>query len=118
MNGRYERAEKRGRRGEDLAAWWLRFHGWRILAQRVKTPRGEVDLVAKRGRTLAFVEVKTRKSDAELSIAIDHPRLRRVAAAADLLYPRYAKGAENVRIDVILVAPWRLPHHLVNVWHG
>jgi putative endonuclease len=35
-----------------------------------------------------------------------------------VLYPRYAKGAENVRIDVILVAPWRLPHHLVNVWHG
>lgn len=118
MSGRRENAEKRGRRGETIAAWWLRFQGWHIVGERVKTPRGEVDLIARRGKTLAFIEVKTRKKDADLSLAIDHPRLRRVAAAADLLYPRYAKGAENVRIDVILVAPWQLPHHLVNVWHG
>jgi putative endonuclease len=113
-----ERAETRGRRGETIAAWWLRLHGWGIVGERIRTPRGEVDLIARRGKTLAFVEVKARKSDADLALAIDHPRLRRVAAAADILYPRYAKGAENVRIDVILVAPWRLPHHLVNVWHG
>ncbi len=118
MKTRRENAEKRGRRGETIAAWWLRFQGWHIVGERVKTPRGEVDLIARRGKTLAFIEVKTRKKDTDLSLAIDHPRLRRVAAAADLLYPRYAKGAENVRIDVILVAPWHLPHHLVNVWHG
>ena len=117
MNRR-ENAEKRGRRGETIAAWWLRFQGWHIVGERIKTPRGEVDLIARRGKTLAFIEVKTRRKDADLSLAIDHPRLRRVAAAAHLLYPRYAKGAENVRIDVILVAPWQLPHHLVNVWHG
>ena len=39
-------AEKRGRRAETLAAWWLRLHGWRIVGQRVRNPRGEVDLVA------------------------------------------------------------------------
>jgi putative endonuclease len=111
-------AEKRGRRGEQIAAWWLRLHGWNIVGTRVRTPRGEVDLVARRGRTLAFIEVKMRTKDFDLSLAIDHARLRRVAAAADVLYPRYAKGVENVRLDVILVAPWRLPHHLVNVWHG
>jgi putative endonuclease len=118
MTGQRQHAERRGRRGEDFAALWLRLHGWRIVGQRVKTPRGEVDLIARRGKTLAFIEVKTRRNDTDLSLAIDHPRLRRVAAAADLLYPRYAKGAQNVRIDVILVAPWRMPHHLVNVWHG
>jgi putative endonuclease len=118
MMGKRERAETRGRRGETIAAWWLRLQGWRIVGERVRTARGEVDLIARRGKTLAFIEVKARKSDADLAIAIDHPRLRRVAAAADVLYPRYAQGAENVRIDVILVAPWRLPHHLVNVWHG
>ncbi len=111
-------AEKRGRRGEVVAAWWLRLHGWRIVGKRVRTPRGEVDLIARRGRTLAFIEVKARTKSADLSLAIDHHRLKRVAAAADILYPRYAKGVENVRIDVILVAPWRLPHHLVGVWHG
>jgi putative endonuclease len=118
MTGKRQLAEVRGRRGEHIAAWWLRLQGWRIVGERVRTARGEVDLIARRGKTLAFIEVKARQKDAHLSLAIDHPRLRRVAAAADILYPRYAKGAENVRIDVILVAPWRLPHHLVNVWHG
>ena len=51
-------AERRGRWGETVAAWWLRLHGWRILAFRVKLRVGEVDLVAKRGRTVAFIEVK------------------------------------------------------------
>ena len=118
MSNRREAAEKRGRRGEHIAAWWLRLHGWRIIAERVRTARGEVDLIARRGKTLAFIEVKTRTKGSDLLLAIDGPRLKRVAAAADLLYPRYAKGAENVRIDVILVAPWAWPHHLVNVWHG
>jgi putative endonuclease len=118
MSGKRKQAEKRGRRGEHIVAWWLRLQGWRIVGERVRTPRGEVDLIARRGKTLAFIEVKSRRSGADLSLAIDHPRLRRVAAAADMLFPRYAKGAENVRIDVILVAPWRWPHHLVNVWHG
>jgi putative endonuclease len=113
-----EKAEARGRRGEAIAAWWLRLQGWRIIASRVKTVRGEVDLVAKRGNTLAFVEVKARKNAVELALAIDDYRLRRVAAAADLLYPKYAKAQEDARIDVILVAPWRWPQHLVNVWHG
>jgi putative endonuclease len=118
LNSRREQAEARGRRGETIAAWWLRLHGWRIVGQRLKTPRGEVDLVARRGRTVAFVEVKTRVKEADLATAIDGWRLRRVAAAAEQLLPRYGKGAENMQIDVILVAPWRLPHHLVNVWHG
>lgn len=118
MSNRRELAEKRGRRGELIAAWWLRFQGWHIVGQRLKTPWGEVDLVARRGNMIAFIEVKTRTSDADLATAIDRWRLRRVAAAAEQLLPRYAKGRENMRIDVILVAPWRWPHHLVNVWHG
>jgi putative endonuclease len=117
MTNKREQAEARGRRGEAIAAWWLRLQGWRIVAQRLKTPRGEIDLIARRGKTLAFVEVKTRSKGADLSLAIDEWRLRRVAAAAQMLYPRYAKGAEEARIDVMLVAPWRMPVHLANVWH-
>ena len=118
VTNRRELAEKRGRQGEAIAAWWLRLHGWRIVGQRLKTPRGEVDLIARRGKTIAFIEVKARVKQSDLATAIDGWRLRRVAAAAEQLLPRYAKGAENMRIDVILVAPWRWPHHLVNVWHG
>lgn len=113
-----QRAEHFGRRGEGVAAWWLRLHGWRILAMRARTPRGEVDLVARRGKSVAFVEVKARGSDTDLDLAIDHARLRRVVAAAEYLVPKFAVGADEIRIDVILVAPWRLPRHLVNVWHG
>lgn len=112
------KAENFGRRGEKAAAWWLRLQGWSILATRARTSRGEVDLVARRGRTLAFVEVKARGSEAALDNAIDHARLRRVVAAAELLVPRYARPKDDIRIDVILVAPWRWPRHLVNVWHG
>lgn len=49
-------AEKRGRRGEAIAAWFLRLKGWRIVGARVKTPRGEVDLIARRAKSIAFVE--------------------------------------------------------------
>lgn len=111
-------AERQGRQGERLAAWWLRLHGWRIVGERVRTRRGEVDLIARRGRILAFIEVKTRGNAAALALAIDEYRLRRVAAAAEGLIARYGAGAEEIRIDVMLVRPWRIPVHLKNVWHG
>jgi putative endonuclease len=111
-------AEQRGRRAERLAAWWLRLRGWRIVAVRVRTPVGEIDLIARRFRTLAFIEVKSRATEAELDFAIDRRRLVRVAAAADYLAPRHARPNDDIRIDVMLIAPRRLPRHLVNVWHG
>jgi putative endonuclease len=113
MNTRAER-EVKGRRGEALAAWYLRLKGWHIVARRAKTPRGEVDLVARRGRTLAFVEVKWRSSAAELGFAIDPYRLRRVGAAAEALAARFARPGDVQRIDVILVAPWTWPRVIEN----
>ena len=111
-------AERRGRNSERLAAWWLRLHGWRILAVRARTPVGEVDLIARRLRTVAFIEVKSRATSAELDLAIDRRRLTRVAASAEYLAARYAGPRDDIRIDVILLAPKRLPRHLINVWHG
>jgi putative endonuclease len=64
-------AERGGRRAESLAAWWLRLKGWRILARRVRTPVGEIDLVARRGRTIAFVEVKARATAVQADLARD-----------------------------------------------
>ena len=108
------RAERRGRRGEALAAWYLRLKGWRILARRVKTPRGEVDLVARRGRTVAFVEVKWRAGSEGLEMAVDEWRLRRVAAAAEAVAPRFVRPRDLQRLDVVLLAPGRLPRHQPN----
>lgn len=111
-------AERRGRWGETLAALYLQIQGWRIVARRVRTRVGEVDLVARRGRTTLFIEVKTRATAAELDIAIDRHRLSRVAAAANLLSPRFARAGDDLRIDVILLAPWSLPRHIRNAWTG
>ena len=60
-----QKAERRGREGEAQAAAWLRLKGWSILDTRVKTPAGEIDLVARRGKQIAFVEVKWRAKKSE-----------------------------------------------------
>lgn len=111
-------AERRGRWGETLAAWWLRLHGWQIVARRARVSAGEVDIIARRARTLAFVEVKYRKSVEDLDLAIDAHRMRRVAAAAAILAPRLARPGEEIRLDVLLLAPFARPRHLIHVWHG
>lgn len=111
-------AETRGREGEARAALYLRAKGWQIVDRRVRTPAGEVDLVARRGSLIAFIEVKTRATTAELDFAIDEPRLARVAAAAEILAPRYAGPGDDIRIDVILIAPRAWPRHIENAWIG
>lgn len=112
------RAERQGRLGETAAAWWLRLKGWRVLDRRVRTPVGEIDLVARRANLVAFVEVKARGTTAELDHAIDHRRLARVAAAAEYLAPRYCGPSDDLRIDVILVARGRGLRHIENAWIG
>lgn len=111
-----QRAEREGRRGELAAELFLRAKGWSILARRRKTPLGEIDIIARRLRTIAFVEVKWRKREEDLALAIDEYRLRRVAAAAEAVAHEYATDGEDVRIDVMLLAPGRLPQHIVNAW--
>lgn len=113
-----QRAERGGRRAERLAALWLQLKGWKIIGRRVRTPVGEVDLVARRGRTVAFVEVKARSTVGEAALALDEYRLRRVAAAAEALAHRYAREGDDIRLDAIFVVPRRLPRHMINIWHG
>jgi putative endonuclease len=107
--------ERTGRRAETLAAWWLRLKGWRILARRVRTPVGEIDLIARRGRTLIFVEVKARASAAGAELALDDYRLRRVVAAAGAVAHLYTRAGDDLRIDALFLVPWRIPRHLINV---
>jgi len=111
-------AERRGRGAETLACWYLRLKGWHILARRARVPGGEVDIVARRRRTLAFVEVKARASEEAASFALDAWRLRRVAVAAEQLAPRYMRAGDDVRIDALFIVPRRWPTHLADVWQG
>jgi putative endonuclease len=111
-------AETRGRLAETIAANYLRLKGWTILDRRVRTPAGEVDIVMRKPGLVAFVEVKSRKDAASLDLALDRRRLLRVAAAAEVLIPRYAGPGDDIRIDAVLIAPGRLPRHLEHVWQG
>jgi putative endonuclease len=109
-------AERAGRRAESIAAWWLRLHGWSILAMRARVRGGEVDIVARRGRIIAFVEVKARSTEIAAGFAIDPYRLRRVFMAAGTLFERYRRPGDDMRVDAILLVPRRWPQHLVNLW--
>jgi len=111
-------AEQRGRRAERIAALWLRLKGYRILGERVRTPAGEIDIVARRGRILAFVEVKARDDDTGASAALEPTRLRRVSRAANLVLSRYMEGCDGARIDALVVSRGRLPRHIEGVVDG
>ena len=113
-----EAAERRGRSAETVACWFLRLHGWHILARRARVPGGEVDVVARRRKVVAFVEVKARATSEAATLAIDPWRLRRVVAAAERLAARYMRPGDDVRIDAIFIIPFRWPQHLTNIWQG
>ncbi len=111
-----QQAESSGRAAEDQAAAWLEEQGWRVLDRRRKTSRGEIDIVARHENAIVFVEVKWRRSAEQLDLAIDEYRLRRVAAAAEAVAHEYGRAGEDLRIDVLLLAPGVKPRHIVNAW--
>ena len=108
-----------GRRGEVLAAIWLLAKGYRILGFRLKTPQAEIDLLALRGKVLAVIEVKRRTSllAALETVTFDQrDRLRR--AGANLAARRPALAGASVRLDLIALAPGKLPRHIPDAWKG
>jgi putative endonuclease len=107
-------AEQRGREGE--AAMWLVQQGWCILAERLKTPRGEIDLIARKRDLVVFIKVKWRARAANLGDAIEERRLRRVAAAAEIVARLHAGPADDLTIDVILLAPGKKPIYIENAY--
>lgn len=119
MGGRRIEAERRGRRAETLAALWLRLKGYRILARRFRTPAGEVDLIARRGRVLAFVEVKARRDFSAAIEAVGRRQRERTVRAALAFLARTPRAAGcDLRFDIVVIRPRRPPHHLVNAWQA
>ena len=110
-------AERRGKTAERLCLWHLRLKGYRILAQRYKTPMGEVDLIARRGSVLAAIEVKARPDFDRANEAITPRQRRRIARAlAHFLGGRSDLASLTARFDVMLVVPRRWPRHVVDAW--
>lgn len=117
MSNKRQAAEARGRRAESLAAWMLRLKGYRIVATRLRTPLGEIDLVARRGKLVVIVEVKARASVDEAIASVSPRQQHRLAAAASWLPSWKPELAGcDVRFDVIAMAPGRWPQHIQNAW--
>ena len=112
-------AYRHGLRAEIAAATLLLAKGYRLLARRYRTPLGEIDLIVKRGRTIAFVEVKARASPAEALDSVGRSAEQRIVGAADLWLARHPDAAGlDLRYDMVLVVPWRLPRHLPNAFQA
>ncbi len=106
-----------GRAAERRAAWWLRLKGYRIVAKDFRAPVGEIDLVARRGRVLALVEVKARASLTEAAHALGARQRRRIERAGTIfLQHRPELAAMDLRFDLVLLAPGRWPRHIADAW--
>lgn len=111
------RAYRAGRRAEMTAALLLRLKGYRILARDYRAGVGELDIVARRGRLLAVVEVKRRRDTATALAAVTARQQRRIARAAEAFVARHGNvGDLDIRFDIIVVVPHRLPRHIKDAW--
>ena len=116
MRGRHA-AQRWGRWAERLAAWRLRLAGYRVVARNFRSPVGEIDLVVRRGRVLAFVEVKSRGLLADAAEAIRPAQQARIRNAASAFLARHPQLATlDLRFDAVLVPPGRFPRHLPDAW--
>ncbi|MBT3916730.1 MAG: YraN family protein [Rhodospirillaceae bacterium] len=111
------KALKFGALAEHIAAALLRLKGYRILARQLRSPLGEIDIIARRGRTLAFIEVKARTTMTQAIEAVNfrqRGRIERAALAYTADHPNFAEF--DLRFDLIAIAPWQMPRHLPNAW--
>ncbi len=98
------------------AAWWLRLQGYRIVQRRFLGGGGEIDLIARRGRLMIFVEVKARAALDDAVLAITPDKMRRIGRAARAFMARYPMPDDTtLRLDAISVAPGHVPRHTRNI---
>lgn len=106
------RALRKGRTGEWLAALALRLKGYRVVARNYRTRLGEIDIVARRGDLIVFVEVKARPSATAAVDAVSFEAQRRIANAAETWIARQADCHRlSWRFDIVAVVPGRWPVH-------
>jgi putative endonuclease len=116
---RKRRAERYGRSAEMLAVLALRLRGYRILIRRFRCPQGEIDIVARRGRTLCIVEVKARPDHDSAVLALTLGQRLRIERAAQALIARHPQlGVCDLRFDLMLVGRRRWPRLIADAWRA
>lgn len=119
MTGLRQAAEARGRRAETLAALWLMMKGYRILARRIRTPYGELDLVAQRGPVLAFIEVKASDRRGRALMALTpHQQGRLIRAGAYFRSTQRGLARLQPRFDLMVIETGRWPDHRRGAWQA
>lgn len=116
MTSKRQQAEKRGRTAETIAATYLRMKGYRVIEQRFRSKRGEIDLIVKRNNLTAFIEVKARKTREEALYALTFTQRRRIEAAAEDWMKASGFKEGSLRFDIITVAPTGIPSHITDAW--
>ncbi len=110
------RAYRFGRWAETVGVWWLKLRGYRVLARRFDAGVGEIDIVARRGDVLAMVEVKARRNGDEADMLTLRQRARIIRAAEAYVARNPRCAGLGLRFDLLVVRPWRVPHHLADAW--
>ena len=114
---RRSRAYIRGLSAEFLCMWLLRLKGYRILARRYRGPAGEIDIIARRGRLIAAIEVKARASLTEALESVSTRQQRRIIQTLLYFQSRHPRLAGlDYRFDVMWVGPRRAPKHILDAW--
>ena len=107
------KARTAGRLAEAVAAAWLMLKGYQILGFRLRTRAGEIDILARKGGVLAVVEVKRRATiEAAIESLSGEQRGRLMAAAGALAARRRSLAGLNLRLDMVVLAPGRIPRHV------
>ena len=110
-----KQAYLKGKRGEWIAALYLQLKGYEILEKRFKTPMGEIDILARKGKILVAIEVKTQKTLEKASLALNAFQKRRIEKA--LLFYLAGKTSDlDLRFDVVLISSWQWPCHIQGAW--
>lgn len=106
-----------GLSAESRAALFLIAKGYRIVARRWRSPFGEVDIIARRRQSLVFVEVKAREHLDDAAEAVTPRQRQRIIGAAESWLAGHPNDAMcNIRFDVMLVAPRRMPRHMLGAF--
>jgi putative endonuclease len=110
-------AFRHGISAESKASALLLMKGYRILARRFRSPVGEIDIVARRRGVLVFIEVKARARYEDAAEAVTEQQRRRIVAGAEYWLASHPKeGQGDIRFDVVIVTPGKIPQHIPNAF--
>jgi putative endonuclease len=123
MKKNKKKTYQKGLLAEFAALILLKLKGYKILARRYKTFLGEIDIIAQKKNCLIAIEVKLRKSiNIQNGFLIDEvvtknqrERIKRtINSFIKSNYKKYSN--QNVRFDLVVISPYKLPHHFINFW--